>query len=774
MGEPKGKAKPPDLPDGAPQELKDFIACKRLTVELDLATIGWLPAPPGVPKELAPSVTAEAGATPNTATVSVGWGFLSITLPVSIGSDGQLNVDTAKLPDIENLKSNVDKWVKKFNDSLKGNGKRLSGFTINGTKIAFTKVAIAATGTATTPQTPLPPATKTPPTPPPPSTPGATASTDGTSSTGKGCLLGVLGMVLVGVVGAGIYFVTKDDDKKTASPPVTVEPVAATTSTTTTSTTPTTAAVSVPDCANLDFVVSWAMAETNQSCNWLAAIDPCNPTRLRCGSGVTSPFFVVDPRTIILHDGGPVDPLTQLQGPSSAGHSVFIGSGPAGVLTFSSICGDQLITGQTPYRPGSTGIVSHSLFDFGPCTANSLQFEGGGSTIDLFPALVDPAFTVGPDEVPPESFDPVTFGLVSDDPQWGDSTATFLSTMSDSPYDCVAAFIERAPYRSVGCAGARRVWKYHAVLPVEASGAGPMIAVGAGYANALGSMAPTAADYSQFSTTPIWATNGLFPCGQGPLGLAICPGNSAPRAEAGGYLAITILSDTTAGRQFTIDLGQGQTSITIDTAANTFFGGVEGLTPLVREAGGDTSPIVVVTDRVLYALVPDAVLPPDAEVAVSLTTSGVTIDYQPVAIDNVTTLPSLFRNGAPATTTSTSSIAPTVEAADEFLQQLSESLATGDGSFALSRLHPKVIETFGQDVCNQTVPATDDQTFNLTLVSEGAHGPWDWPQPDGTTIRIDDAVTFDVQITQQGSTAPAQVHLVLLDGMWRWFTYCVP
>lgn len=758
MGEPKGKVKPPNLPDGAPQELKDFVACKRLTVEIDLATLGWLPTPPGVPKELAPSVTAEPGATPNTATVSVGWGFVSISLPVSVGSDGQLNVDTGNLPDIENLKTNIDNWVKKFNDSLKGNGKRLSGFTINGTKITLTKAAIAAT----TPQTPAPP-------PPPTTPPGETTPADGKSAPGKGCLLGVLGLAFAGALGVGAFFLAKDDDdNKTSAPPVSDQPAAATTSSTsstssTTTTTTTTAPASqLQDCGNLEFGVNWSTVGEDQGCTWMGPIVPCDPARLPCATNVTFPFVVVDPRTIILHDGGPVDPLTGLQGPSSAGHLVFIGSGPDGVLTFSSMCGGQLITGQTPYSPGQTGIVSHSLFNFGPCTANSLQFDGGGTMIDLFPALADPAFTVGPNEVPPESFEPAGWRSLSEDSRWGDYSATVLNTLSDSTLDCVAAQIERMPYRSIGCGSAPRMWTYRAVLPEEAGGAGPMLAIGAGYANALGSMTPTAADYNQFSTMPVWTANGLFPCGQGPLGMAICPEGAPPRAEAGGYLAVTIVTDTTTGRQFTIDVGDGRSPIIIDPAGNTF------------ETSGDTSPIVVVTDRAIHALLPDALLPPDSNVTVSLATGEGTFGYAPIPIDNVLTLPSLLRDGTSATTSTTTTVAATAEPADEFLRQLSESLSTGDGSFAVSRLHPKVIEIFGEAACNQTVPAPDDQTFNVQLVSEGARGPWDWPQPDGTTVRIDDAVTFEVQITQQGATSPSQVHLALVDGTWRWFTYCVP
>ncbi|HEY7626627.1 MAG TPA: hypothetical protein VH761_06150, partial [Ilumatobacteraceae bacterium] len=470
MGE-KGKVKPPDLPKGAPPELKDFLACKRLTVELDLATLDWLPAPPGVPKELAPSVTVEPGTTPNTATASVGWGFISLSLPVSLSSDGQLNVDTTQLPNIEKLKDNIDNWVKKFNDSLKANGKRLSGFTINGTKLTFTKAAIAATGTAATPQTPAQPPPPTTPTTP--TTPGTTTPSDGSSAPGKGCLIGVLAMVLVGALGAGIYFVTTDDDNKATAPAASDAPAVASTSSTsasttsTSSTTSSTAAVAVAeDCRNLDFMVNWSTVGANPGCTWMGPIEPCDPSRLPCGVGATSPFFVVDQRTVIDHGGGPVDPLTGLQGPSAAGHAVFIGAGPdEGVMRISSLCDGQLITGQIPYVPGTVGLVMHSLFHFGPCTTDSLEFQSGSDVVDLFPALADPTFTVGPNEVPPEIFDPSVFDPLATDPRWGDSTATFLSTMSESTFDCITAQIERLAYRSVGCANGQRVWRYRAEFP---------------------------------------------------------------------------------------------------------------------------------------------------------------------------------------------------------------------------------------------------------------------------------------------------------------------
>lgn len=139
MGDPVPKA--PKLPKGAPQELKDFVSCKALQVDLQLGEIEWLPKPPvdvDLPK---PTVSAAAGATPNSATVTVTWGFISIELPVSI-TDGQLAVDTTNVSAFPGIGSSIDDWVREFNATMRANGKRLAGFTLNGNQLRLTKAAV--------------------------------------------------------------------------------------------------------------------------------------------------------------------------------------------------------------------------------------------------------------------------------------------------------------------------------------------------------------------------------------------------------------------------------------------------------------------------------------------------------------------------------------------------------------------------------------------------------------------------------------------------------
>ena len=80
---------PPQLPPGAPADLRGFVACTGATWVLRSGTkLDWLPLDPGV-KEYAPepTITLEPGAQPGTVQIRVGLGdFLSLTLPASCRS----------------------------------------------------------------------------------------------------------------------------------------------------------------------------------------------------------------------------------------------------------------------------------------------------------------------------------------------------------------------------------------------------------------------------------------------------------------------------------------------------------------------------------------------------------------------------------------------------------------------------------------------------------------------------------------------------------------
>lgn len=75
MPGPDDAPRTPRLPDSAPQALREFVACRSMSVRLDTDELGWIPVPDGVPASGAPDVTVQPGSTPTTATLRVGYGL---------------------------------------------------------------------------------------------------------------------------------------------------------------------------------------------------------------------------------------------------------------------------------------------------------------------------------------------------------------------------------------------------------------------------------------------------------------------------------------------------------------------------------------------------------------------------------------------------------------------------------------------------------------------------------------------------------------------------
>ena len=113
-----------------------------------------------------------------------------------------------------------------------------------------------------------------------------------------------------------------------------------------------------------------------------------------------------------------------------------------------------------------------------------------------------------------------------------------------------------------------------------------------------------------------------------------------------------------------------------------------------------------------------------------------------------------------------------IEPIDDFLAELSSSLATGDTEFALERLHPQVLEAY-PDQCPGFLESISDPTFDATADSAPELADFTWELPDGRSFPIDDD-TFEVSIqqTQQGQTGEAVSHFSIIETEWRWFTFC--
>ena len=191
----------PQIPNDAPQDVKDFFDCKGNTLNWQSGDVTWL----GL--KVTPSVTFAPGANRGEVNITVGLlgGMVSFTLPASVNAAGELVVDTSSVPDLSEWglggRADIDAAIKRINDWFKHNGKKLKPARLAGGTVVLEKVPIGpapAVAPITGPVTPRPPA----PTPPPPLPPPAAAP-----ATGSGCslLFVLMALLFVGAIGVGGY-----------------------------------------------------------------------------------------------------------------------------------------------------------------------------------------------------------------------------------------------------------------------------------------------------------------------------------------------------------------------------------------------------------------------------------------------------------------------------------------------------------------------------------------------------------------------------------------
>jgi hypothetical protein len=138
MADPTGTApKPPQIPDTAPQALKDFIDCRADSYAFADGPLEFLEMQPK------PKVAFTPGSTPDTATLAITVMGFTLKLPAAIRA-GQLSIDTSGqwlMP------GKVATDVKRFTDDLNGwfasNGKQLSSPAFGPDGMTLTKVPLA-------------------------------------------------------------------------------------------------------------------------------------------------------------------------------------------------------------------------------------------------------------------------------------------------------------------------------------------------------------------------------------------------------------------------------------------------------------------------------------------------------------------------------------------------------------------------------------------------------------------------------------------------------
>jgi hypothetical protein len=125
--------------------------------------------------------------------------------------------------------------------------------------------------------------------------------------------------------------------------------------------------------------------------------------------------------------------------------------------------------------------------------------------------------------------------------------------------------------------------------------------------------------------------------------------------------------------------------------------------------------------------------------------------------------------------TTTTAVAPTTvapaETPQQFLTLLADGLAVGGNPLMLTRLHPAVIERYGEEQCTQSIANEPDAAAKFEVISVSEPATYAWTT-DGLTTDIPDTLTVQVTRTSSQGTTTQDVHITPIDGTFRWFTDC--
>jgi len=746
---------PPRLPDGAPADLQQFLACTRLSVDVDLSTTSWFPRPSIVPRGVEPSVTARSTGT-DRAEVSVGWGLLSLTLPISI-TNGALSIDTSAIPDIGGMRSGIDRWVRRLNDSLAANGRRFEHLEVRGRTVRVTKTVVAgsaqAAGRTPTGRPAVPPRAPTPPALPPP------------RRTPAFVILGVAALA----VGAVALVRSGDDDgaagTPTSPPAVTSSPAAPATPTSPPAATPTpqptpqttaSTAVSVDTvpvtggtavpvvCADLPSPFGagdpWAQVP-DTSCDAPPA-DLWASTAPQAG---LLPTFVFDPIVGISHDGSVPDAVTGESGPSETTYRALVldpvaaSSGAAGsTLEVQTDCGGQILTGRSPVIAGAVTEVHHPLFQFGPCTVEHVVYQSAVGAWSLPIEFGDRgAFDV--------TATPVATGQIALDtgslspgslaPAW-----TILSVLGDSWLDAGCGAIVAAPAMALPgmpCGNTGTAWVY-----ALAEGDPSLLVHGAGHEVGL---------LDALFGDPI------FPCGAGHVGLTVCPSGAEPLDAPELVVVSTVFASAWPLQPdgSTVEIRFAGSDPGGQSATVRLHGGT-GDDGWIVDGDGPTDARVIIRDNSVTFAIPRSELPADPlSYEITVTRAGRTVTQPSSPVLGVLQLPA----------------GTGVETPEEFFAELSASIAGGDLQFALDRLHPAVTTAYTLDECRASLLARVDPDYVISVVSVGSTAAYTYAPPDRPSSTVPETLT--VMVMLPSSTTPVAAHIALVDGTYRWFTACV-
>jgi hypothetical protein len=127
---------------------------------------------------------------------------------------------------------------------------------------------------------------------------------------------------------------------------------------------------------------------------------------------------------------------------------------------------------------------------------------------------------------------------------------------------------------------------------------------------------------------------------------------------------------------------------------------------------------------------------------------------------------------SPTTTEASTTTTIAVETVEAFVADFARALADGDVGFVFSRLHPTVIELYGDELCRAW---TEREIMALGdyQVTGPVAGPEDVAvSADGATVEVSDVFVAPIRFAFQGESFDSQGQFAPVDGVIHWLGVC--
>lgn len=111
---------------------------------------------------------------------------------------------------------------------------------------------------------------------------------------------------------------------------------------------------------------------------------------------------------------------------------------------------------------------------------------------------------------------------------------------------------------------------------------------------------------------------------------------------------------------------------------------------------------------------------------------------------------------------------------EAFVEGIAAAVRDNNWQFLFEHLDPAVLNRYGQAACQSYLESRVDPTFSIRMFDFSGPEPWDFVRDDLSTP-IDRAYSINANLTSQGETAPAELHVSIdMFGLLYWFTDCTP